>query len=347
MSVVRIFDWKYTSRVLRVRAVGGLFRPDDEMKTSTQTWSAEGSAGQVATAFVLVAMVGMAFKGIFAKLAYAEGVSVAGVLAGRVWLATPMFWVVAWAMGRLEGWSIDRATWRAFGMGLVFLVAAGADFVAVERLGAGPSRVLLFSYPGLVLALQAWRRRAWPPRHHVGVFVVAWAGLMLVSTPGGLAAMSPEAWFGVGCSAVAAASYAWFTVESQPLVERLGSVRFVVASNTGAALALTVAAPWVGLEASGVGAPGFGWLVAMAWLATVGPVFLTFEGIGRIGAERVGLLMLLGPVVTLAAAWAVLGEVLTGTQLVGTALVLGAMGGLKVFGGPGRSRPGRVDSPRS
>lgn len=306
------------------------------MPSNTVNESPEKS--NAAVVMVMVAMVGLALKGIFAKLAYYEGLSVTDVLVGRVLLATPVFWLIAWGSGHHRGWGSKADLGKALGLGVVFLIAAGADFAAVDRLGAGPSRVLLFSYPGWVLVIEAARRRRVPQRHHMGTFAVAWVGLCFVSTPGGLSAMHQDQLVGVGFAVLAAISYACFTAASQGVVRRMGSVRFVVGSNTGAALALFAVAPWLDFGSTPVTWAGAGWLIAMAWLATVGPVFLTFDAIRRIGAERVSLLMLLGPVVTLIAANVILSETLTIGQLVGTVLVVGSIGTLHLLDARGSTK---------
>lgn len=60
-------------------------------------------------------------------------------------------------------------------------------------------------------------------------------------------------------------------------------------------------------------------------LAIVLPFLLLFEGIRRIGADKASLITLLGPAVTLLAAWAILDERLVLLQWAGFALVLAGM----------------------
>lgn len=71
---------------------------------------------------------------------------------------------------------------------------------------------------------------------------------------------------------------------------------------------------------------GYGALTAI--VATVLPTLLLGEGIGRIGASRAAIAGLVGPIATIALAWAVLGERFGALQAVGTALVLAAVASL-------------------
>lgn len=312
---------------------------------------------QATTWMIMGAMVGTAFKGIFARLAYAEGTSVMGVLGMRMVMALPLFWLVAWWAARGEraspaGERAPRPQWwwaehgRAVAVGVVILGAMYADFATIERIGAGPSRVVLFTFPGLVLLIEAIMARRWPLKRHVLGFAVSWVGLAGVAMPdvvvslcwggrqGGVeptpqrlwAALDLDLLSGVGFGLLGAVCYASFTLLSQRATRRLGSTRFVALSNTGATLSLGLAAVFlVEPEAVSITRGGALWTAVMAIFSTVLPIALMFEAIRRVGASRVSLMMMAGPLVTVSAAWLLLGESLTGVQLVGAALVI-AMG---------------------
>ncbi len=280
-----------------------------------------------ASAYVVASTVGFAFKGIFARLAYAEGLTVPGVLLLRVLFATPLFLAGAFVLAGRPRIAERRADLgRAVLAGALFFFATLSDFMAIAHLGAGISRVILFVYPLFLVLLEAARRREAPSPRKLFAFALAWTGMVLVvspfrSTPVG--APSAALLFGLA----AAASYALYLFVSQPLTRRLGSPWFAAASNVGTALALGLAWPLLAPEGPlGVGLTAAGWVFALAITSTVLPFFLLFEGIRRAGAERAGLLSLVGPVVTVAAAFAVLGETLTLVQLAGTAVVIAGVG---------------------
>jgi drug/metabolite transporter (DMT)-like permease len=65
------------------------------------------------------------------------------------------------------------------------------------------------------------------------------------------------------------------------------------------------------------------WLSLLnATLCTVLPVFATMLAIERIGAGRASMAAMIGPVATIALAFVILGEPVSGWQVVGTAFVL-------------------------
>jgi drug/metabolite transporter (DMT)-like permease len=68
--------------------------------------------------------------------------------------------------------------------------------------------------------------------------------------------------------------------------------------------------------------PVYGYGLAMAALSTVIPVFAQSAAIRRIGAGRAVLIGTLGPLLTIAMGWWLLGEAMSAWQLGGAALVV-------------------------
>ena len=75
----------------------------------------------------------------------------------------------------------------------------------------------------------------------------------------------------------------------------------------------------------GFGAAGWGWLVAVALVSTVGAIILFFAGLARVGPSVASILSVLEPVVTIGLAAVIFGESLSRAQLAGGALVLAAV----------------------
>ena len=213
----------------------------------------------------------------------------------------------------------------AFGCGVLFLLAQVCDFTAIEQIGAGLSRVLMFTFPGFVLLLDSAIERTRPARSAVLGFVVAWLGLLLVGYEPEALALS-----GVVLALVGAAIYAVYMRLAQRATRRLGGPLFVALVNTSAAVLTVVCAPGLLVKAAAMPWGAVQWVVVMVLVSTVGPFFMLFEGLRRIGATRASLLTLLGPPITLVAAWAILGESISGVQLLGVALVLAGIAGINL-----------------
>lgn len=276
---------------------------------------------------VVTATAMFAFKGIFAVLAYRNGMSVLSVLVWRIAIATPFFWLGAALLGRRNRARWDRkAAFYAGLTGLAFFVAAASDFFAIQRIGAGASRVILFSFPAFVLGLESLLGRHELRLRDLAVLLGAWVGIALVALPHGFGDFLRHEWSGALFALTSALSYSIFLVAGQRQLAILGSLRFTASAQTGAALGLTLVYPFIAAQAPlSLASPGLGWVTLMALLATVIPTFLMFEGMRSTGAAKASLLAFVGPVITVTAAWIVLGERFTLLQGVGALLVVAAV----------------------
>lgn len=295
---------------------------------------------------VLVATFGLALKGIWARLAYAEGLDVGGVMFYRAALAAPLTLILAKVLrSRLEQrreqadkpQALPGDIWKAAALGAFFSLGMWSDFQAIAYLGAGVSRVILFGFPLGVLIIEASVSRIWPRRHRLLGFFVAWLGLLGVALGGSVASPvgnSPSV--GSGSSGLPAVGLFWALVSlvlyaifvwcSGRLAPRLGSVRMTTVTQLAtAAVVLPVGLVVGGGEAPSITGPALGWILLMVGISTIGPYFLLTEGIARLGAAPASLLAMFGPTVTLLVSALVLDERLSALQWVGTIATLGGV----------------------
>lgn len=279
---------------------------------------------------VLLATVGLALKGIWARLAYAEGLDVPGVLFYRSALSVPLVVLTAGVILRREARTDLRARDHVPGilLGAMFSLGMLCDFEAIAALGASVSRVILFGFPQVVMLLTAAETRSLPNRQKMTGFFVAWLGLLLVASPGLCGAQSAAfgplglAWG--GASLLFYSVYVWL---SGKLSKKLGSVRLTSVSNLSTAAVVVVTVLVLrGGEAPSVSAKALGWVAAMVVISTVFPYFLLMEGIVRLGASDASLLSMSGPVVTVSAGVLVLGESLSLLQAAGMLFTFAGVG---------------------
>jgi drug/metabolite transporter (DMT)-like permease len=279
----------------------------------------------IGVAMAIGGVVCFSLRPILIKLAYGYVVDPITLLALRMIFSLPFFLAAAAWVGRdvkrapLTG----RDAWAIVFLGFVgYYFASFVDFLGLQYISAGLGRLILFTYPTLVVLLSFACLRRRPAAREVVALAVTYAGVALVLAN---AAQDANANLVLGAALcfASAAGYAVYLVASSQVVLRVGSMRFT-------AYAMSVASGFCILQflllrpLSALSMPGqvYGLAIAMALLSTVLPVFITSEALKRIGANQVALFGALGPVTTLFFGWLGLDEVMTPVQLAGAALVL-------------------------
>lgn len=270
-----------------------------------------------AVILVLLSALGFGSIAMFAKIAYAGGVSPSLLLALRFVLAAaflaPVIWFKRIPMPRgrvLAGFVL---------MGALYTAQSQSYFTALMYASSGLVALLLYIYPILVALLAVlfgWEKLN---RRTLILMALAMAGIAI--TLGGKLQGQP---LGIGLGVLAAAVYAVYillgnrlTQDTHPLaatmvvlsVAALGNGVFAVVG--GAGLPHTVSA-WLAIG-------------AIALFSTVIAIAAFLSGIKRIGAAQASIISTLEPVITLVLGVALLDESISVSQLVGGTLVLVAV----------------------
>ncbi len=276
-------------------------------------------------AFVLGAAMLLSFKGIFIKLAYAEGVGVVALLWLRFAIALPFFWAFAlWRLGPEGIFRIERRDFLAalIGGGVTSWGAWIADFTALSMIDVSLSRIILFSFPAFVLLFDSLRRGRAPPLRQWAALILIEAGVVL-SLGGFDVAYMVANLEGAAWAMLSGLVFAVYIMINRETTTRTGSIRFTLFAVTGACAVLTVhffvARPVAELAVSPM---GLLWAGMIALFATLLPYFMFSEGIRRAGASRASLVSALGSPATIALAFVILGESMGPIQLIGGAVVI-------------------------
>jgi len=269
-------------------------------------------------AWIVVSAVGFGAMAVFAKLAYRDGVSLSTMLFLRFSIAGVL----------LAGWGLWRGMRWPRGRNLLWLVAMGAIgyvgqsfsyFAALQYASAGLVALLLYLYPAIVVVLSAllFKRvigaeRAWA----VGI---ALAGMAL-TIGGDLHSEAPGILLGI----TAAFIYAVYILAGEGVMPHVGPL-------AAATVVMLAAAVVYGLMAVGGGlalpatTTGWGAILAIALFSTLIAILGFFKGLEKLGAADASTLSTLEPLVTLGLAALVLGESVTGLQLLGAAAILASV----------------------
>jgi drug/metabolite transporter (DMT)-like permease len=266
---------------------------------------------------------GFATLAILVKLAYAQGMSLFGLLSLRFGGAAVLL-VAFLLLRRTHLYFGFRRSVPLFLLGAVGYAMQASLYVgSLQRIPASVAALLLYSYPVFV-ALLAWvfnHRR--PSRQEWAAMGLALIGVILTIGPVGKVGRLDA--LGLGLVFISAGWYAGYILISERFVRQAGALVSTAWITLGAFCTFT-AAGWVTRSLPGALTPAAGWIMAgMILFSTILPIGAFLAGMVRVGPTAAALLSTLEPVFTvLLAAW-LLAEGLTGSQLVGGGLVLVAV----------------------
>jgi drug/metabolite transporter (DMT)-like permease len=282
------------------------------------------------TLFCLASATAFGAMGIFGKLAYAEGATVATLLAARFVLAAVLLWLLLLATGGVGALrrSAGRDVAIALALGAIgYCAQTGAYFAALERLDAGLLGLLVYTFPVIVTVAAVGLGRERAGRRTALALALASAGLALVLAGAASGGVDP---LGAGLGLTAAVVYSAYILSSEGVAARLGPLVLATLVCTGAAVTLTLGGRVSGgLEPGQVRPAGLVWLACLAVVSTVAAIALFFAGLHRVGPSAASILSTVEPVVTVGLAFLAFGETLGPAQLAGGALVLAAVVALR------------------
>jgi drug/metabolite transporter (DMT)-like permease len=278
---------------------------------------------RLGAALCLASAVAFGVLAVFGKLAFDAGVGVLTLLFVRFALAAPILWVAAFRRAGSLARTPAGTLLAALALGAVgYALQAALYFAALERMDASLLSLLLYTYPAFVTVAAIALGRETANRRRIGALLVSSAGVALVLAGAGAAGFD---WLGAAMGVGAALSYTAYILVSDRVGGRLDPLPLSALVTTGAAVTFGVAGVATGTLDTGFAGEGWGWLAAIAVVSTVTPIVLFFAGLRRVGPSMAAILSTLEPPTTVAFAFLVFGESLTGVQIAGGALVLAAV----------------------
>lgn len=275
-------------------------------------------------------------KPILIKWLYTQNVEVLSLMWMRMLLSLPFYLVLgilAWR--KLDNPVPITTIIQAALVGLLgYYLASLLDLVGLQYVSAQLERLLLYSYPTLVVILGAilfghvFRASMWVP------LLLTYSGLALMfgqdfSFLNGNAHqnLTKGTLFILG-SAVA---FALYLLYSKPYISKMGSVLFTAVAMTSATIATAVHFSFGAEQATGLlEIPTYSYkvwvgIMGLAIFATVLPSFLVSEAIKHLGAATTSLTGTLGPVATTVMAILLLDEPFSLIGAIGMILVIGGV----------------------
>lgn len=281
--------------------------------------------------YLVVAVLLLSSKGIFVKFLYRYSVTPEQLLLVRILFSLPVYlWVLA-SIYPQEKHSLNAAiVVKSVFFGVCgYYLASWFDFWGLALLPVSLERLILFSYPGLVVLFAAvflkqkmtYTLMLWLLVTYVGLVIVFAEDLLNHSIE------TREQLLGAGLVFLAAICFAIYMLGNEMVQKYISSRMFTCVSMIGATACIMIhysslflwqdlwLIPW----------QAYAWMLLIALGSTILPTFLVAAGIREIGASVAGIVGGLGPIMTLILAYIFLGERLTAIQLAGFALVIWAV----------------------
>ncbi|MEN6486348.1 MAG: DMT family transporter [Syntrophobacteraceae bacterium] len=267
--------------------------------------------------FVAVSAVGFGTLAIFARYAYADGLSTSTILFIRFALATAV--MLCLLISRRERLPHGIVLLELIGMGAVGYVGQAFCFLAaLHYASSGLVALLLYLYPAFVAVLSAWLLREPITGIKIPALGLALAGTALTVGPEG------GRWLGILLAILAAVIYSFYIIVGTRVMKQVSAIQSstVIFGSAAAVSGILMAATGPQTPATGA---GWAAIAGIVLVATVLPVSSFLAGLKRIGPNNAAMLSTLEPAVTVLLAALLLGETLKPIALLGGSMVLAAV----------------------
>ena len=267
-------------------------------------------------AFAIVSAISFSTLGLFAKLAYSQGMAPAQALAWRFSLAALVLWVILFRRGGYRRPLREYRNTLLLGV-LGFAPQAGLYFMTVKYLDPGLASLLLYLYPAFVVAFSFMFIKRKPHLAQIVALVFSSAGCVLTLWTRGSYPLIGY-FFGVAV----AITYGAYLVAGERVMRGIDPI-FIVANLLGSSAVvywiITLATGSFFLPSTLASISG---VVGIAVVGSVIPIVTLFASIRLIGSSDASLVSTIEPLFTVVLSALIFGERLTSLQLAGGALIL-------------------------
>lgn len=288
--------------------------------------------------YVFAALGAMLYsmKAIFVKLAYlpsgglgANDLDAITLMALRMGFSLPVYvGILIYSLRRAGGNVPLKYVAQAALMGFLgYHLCTYLDFAGLKLITAQLERLILFTYPAFVVIFGALFFGGKITKAGMAAIVLAYSGLGIVFA-GGDIATGVNVPLGSALILATAIFFALFQLIAKRMIDRMGSKVFTCLAMIAAGTTIITHFIFHSLGQEGVAAaldlpPRIYVLGAMiAFFSTILPSFLINIAIGRVGAQSVAVMGMVGPLATIVAAILVLKEPFAFWDGVGTLVTL-------------------------
>ncbi len=275
---------------------------------------------------LVIANIGFSSKAVLIKLMYQYHIDTISVISLRMVFSLPFFIVIALYLAqKADNVRLSQKDWLTIsGLGILsYYVSSMLDFLGLQYVSAGVERLILFTYPTMVVMLSAvfLKKKITPPQYFALLLTYIGVAIIFIGEVG--LRLQKDFWRGAMYIFTCAFTYSLFVIGTGQMVQRIGSVKFSCYAMMAATVPCLIQSyAYNGVDIFHYPKEIYYLTVWLTIIATVIPIFLIVEGIRLVGASNSSIIGFSGPVATIILAYFLLGEHITALQLLGTGVVL-------------------------
>ncbi len=272
---------------------------------------------------VIISALGFSAKSIFVKLAFQEILNPLLILTLRMMFSIPFF--ILGIYFQKDKLPKDKNLYFqiiAYGI-LGYYFASIFDFYGLEYVSAGLERIILFTYPTIVVVLSFIFFKKSLNKKEIFSLILTYGGILGIFLGEGIL-LDKNNFIGVMWIFFAAIAYAGYLIGSGNLIPKMGASLYTSLAMTTASVSVfihySIQFPIDGLFNKSFRIYLLSFLMAM--ISTVIPVFLLSQGIKRIGSSKSAIVGSVGPVSTLVLGNIFLDEPIHLSEIIGTFVLI-------------------------
>ncbi len=267
-------------------------------------------------------------KAVIIKLAYQYDIDAVSLLLLRMLFSLP-FYALIWVFKRKQWKQNPLSSKHLISILLLgflgYYLASFLDFKGLTYITASLERLILFSYPTVVLILSALFLKKKINGKQILSILITYLGIAIIFfDSGGITVGSrSDVITGSLFIALSAIAYASYLVGTNSIIGKVGTVRITTFSMMVSCLVVIIHyMATTDSELLNYPIEVYFLSLLMAVVATVVPSFLINAGIRRLGAPNVSIIGSLGPVSTITLSMIFLDESLTFIQVIGALVII-------------------------
>ena len=290
------------------------------------TQSTRISATTAGFLFGIGASALFAIRPIFVKLVYAQGIDPTTLIAFRMLFSLPIYLLMLVLLLRDPEKKSRLSLSAVVASSIVglfgYYAASFLDLMGLQYVTAQLGRMILYVYPTLVVLLGALFLREKVNLRMAISLLITYVGVAVIFGHD-LNVFGDEVLIGALFILASALSFSFYLIFSKSLIDQLGSRVFTCIALISASIGIFIHYALTRSVASPeVNATGLFWILIIAIFCTVIPTFFTTSAVARIGANKTGIVAMVGPAFTSTFAILILSEVFTTFHAIGISMII-------------------------